>query len=250
MEGFDPKTSFGYEVSKRYDSEPRGDEADTVAYLAAEADGGAALEFAIGSGRIAVPLAATGVRVDGVELSTDMVDRLREKPGGGELDVTIGDMSCDGTGRRYRLVYLVYNSITNLLTQDGQVRCFENVAGHLRSDGAFVLECGVPGPAARPQYVDAERVTADQVVLDVCRYDPVTQLLDENHVSIGVDGIVLSPIGQRLVYPSELDLMARIAGLRLRDRWGGWNGEPFTADSPRHVSVYVPADSLDRTAAG
>jgi SAM-dependent methyltransferase len=241
MEGFDPKTSFGYEVSMEYDAlETRGDEDETVAFLAEIADGRDALEFAIGTGRIALPLMRTGVRVDGIELSPDMVDRMREKPGGREVDVAMGDMSRVSTGRSYGLVYLVYNTIGNLLTQDDQVRCFENVARHLTDDGVFVLECLVPSAVSRPQFVDAERVAVDEVTLDVCRYDPVTQLLDENHVRLTAEGIRFGPISQRLAYPAEFDLMARIAGLRLRERAGGWNGEPFTAASPRHISVYEP----------
>jgi SAM-dependent methyltransferase len=245
LHGYEPMTSFGYDESLRYDAEDtRGDEDETVAFLARLAAGRDALEFAIGTGRIALPLSRAGVRVDGIEMSTHMVDRMREKPGGDAVQVTIGDMSRVTSGRRYGLVYLVYNTIGNLLTQDDQVRCFENAAGHLDDDGVFVIECGVPGPAARHpnhQYVDAEQVGVEHVVLDVCRYDPVTQILDENHVRIGADGIVFGPIRMRLASPAEFDLMARIAGLRLRERWGGWNGEPFTAGSRRHISVYERA---------
>jgi SAM-dependent methyltransferase len=241
MRGFDPKTSFGYETSKRYDAlETRGDEAETVAFLAQLAGRRDALEFAIGTGRIALPLARAGVRVDGIEQSPHMVDRLREKPGGTDRHVVIGDMARTSMGREYGLVYLVYNTIGNLLSQDDQVRCFENAARHLAEAGVFVLECRVPSAPALPghQFVNAERVAADQVILDIGRYDPVTQLLDENHVRIGADGISLGAISLRLANPPEFDLMARIAGLRLRDRKGGWRGEPFTAASWRHVSVY------------
>jgi SAM-dependent methyltransferase len=240
VEGFDPQRSFGYQVSKRYDGDGRGDEAETVAFLARLAGQADALEFAVGTGRIALPLRAAGVRVEGIELSPDMVDRMREKPGGDAIEVTIGDMSRVTTGRRYGLVYLVFNTIGNLTTQDDQVRCFENAARHLDRDGVFVLECIVPVAPARPyrQFVDAEHIAMDSVTLEVCRYDPVTQVLDKNHVRIGADGIVLSPISLRQAYPAEFDLMARIAGLRLRDRWGGWNGEPYSASSWRHVSVY------------
>jgi SAM-dependent methyltransferase len=241
VEDFDPRTSFGYDVSKRYDAEDtRGDEEDTVAFLARLAGQRDALELAVGTGRIALPLTKAGVRVDGIELSQDMVDRLREKPDGNEVEVTMGDMSRVTTGRTYGLVYLVYNTIGNLLTQDDQVRCFENAARHLADNGAFVLECRVPSAPSRPghQFVDAEHVAVDHVVLDVCRYDPVTQILDENHVRVSAHGIVLSPISLRLAQPPEFDLMARIAGLRLRERWGGWNGEPYIATSWRHVSVY------------
>ncbi|EMF00916.1 class I SAM-dependent methyltransferase [Streptomyces mobaraensis NBRC 13819 = DSM 40847] len=245
MEGFDPKTSFGYEVSQRYDDEPRGDEAETVAFLAGLAEGRAALEFAVGTGRIALPLTRAGVRVDGIELSPDMVDRMREKPGGDGIDVTMGDMSRVTTGRRYGLVYLVFNTIGNLLTQEDQVECFRNAAAHLTDDGVFVVECRVPTAPSRAghQYLDTERVGLDYVDLDAGRYDPLTQILDVNHIRISGQGIRLSPIRLRLAHPPEFDLMARIAGLRLRDRWGGWNGEPFTAASWRHVSVYERADS-------
>jgi SAM-dependent methyltransferase len=240
MEGFNPKNSFGYEVSKRYDTHPRGDEEETAAFLAKLAGGGGVLELAVGTGRIALPLSQAGLRVDGIELSKAMVDRMREKPGGNAIDVTIGDMSRASTGRRYRLVYLVYNTIGNLLTQDDQVACFQNAARHLDPGGVFALECRIPTAPARPghQFVDAEEINVDNVVLGVCHYDPVTQILDNNHVRIGADGIVLTPISLRLAYPPEFDLMARIAGLRLRERWGGWNSEPFTATSWRHVSVY------------
>ncbi len=242
MEGFDPRTSFGHEVSKRYDAvDTRGDEEATVAFLARLAGQRDALEFAIGTGRIALPLTAAGVRVDGIEQSHHMVDRMREKPGGNNIEVTIGDMSRVTTGRTYRLVYLVYNTIGNLLTQDNQVRCFQNAARHLTRDGVFILECRIPAAPSRPghQYVDAEHIAAGHVVLDVCRYDPVTQVLDENHVHISAHGLTLDPISLRLAHPPEFDLMARIAGLRLRERWGGWTGEPYTAASWRHVSVYT-----------
>src|SRR5580700_8938656 len=132
MDGFDPRTSFGYEESRRSDTtDTRGDEPQTVAFLARRADGRNALEFAVGTGRIALPLTRAGVRVDGIEQSQDMVDRLREKPGGQNLQVTLGDMSSVGTGRTYGLVYLVYNTIGNVITQDGQVRCFANATRHL-----------------------------------------------------------------------------------------------------------------------
>src|SRR6516165_496908 len=240
MEGFHPQNSFGYEVSQRYDTHPRGDEAETVAFLARLAGRSDALEFAVGTGRIALPLTQAGVRVDGIELSQNMVDRMREKPEGNAIDMTIGDMSRVTTGHTYGLVYLVYNTIGNLLTQDDQVRCFQNAARHLAPGGVFVVECRIPTAPARPgrQYVDAGHVTVDEVMLNVGRYNPVTQVLDENHVYIGADGIVLRPVSLRLACPPEFDLMASIAGLRLRERWGGWNGEPYTAASERHVSVY------------
>jgi SAM-dependent methyltransferase len=244
VEGFDPRTSFGNDVSQRYDVDLRGDEAETVAFLARLAQERDALEFAIGTGRIALPLTRAGVRVDGIEQSPHMIDRMREKPDGHAVEVTTGDMSRVTTGRTYGLVYLVYNTIGNLLTQDDQVRCFQNAARHVADDGVFVLECRIPTAPARPghQYVDPERIAADHVMLGVAFYDPLTQILDLNHVRISSDGVILSPISLRLAYPPEFDLMARIAGLRLRERWGGWNGEPCTAASWRHVSVYERAE--------
>jgi len=244
MHGYQPMTSFGHQESMRYDAEDtRGDEEQTVAFLARLADQRNALELPVGTGRIALPLAAAGVSVNGIEMSPDMVERMREKPGGDAVEVTMGDMSRVRTGRTYGLVYLVYNTIGNLLTQDDQVRCFENAARHLTDDGVFVLECQVPTAPSRAghQFVDPEIIGVDHVVFDVSRYDPVSQILDENHVRISSDGIVFGPIRVRLAHPPEFDLMARVAGLRLRDRWGGWNQEPFTASSWRHVSVYERA---------
>jgi Methyltransferase domain len=240
MDGFDPLQSFGPEAAAHYDDSLRGDEDETVAFLRDLAGSRPALELAIGTGRIALPLAARGVEVDGIEQSGAMIDRLREKPGGSDLRVVHGDMVVDaGPGGPYGLVFLVFNTIGNVLTQDGQVACFENAARQLLPAGVFVVEMELPWvsvPGA--QFVNAEYVGADAVVLDVNRYDPSTQILCENHVRISPDGIRMGPISQRLVAPAELDLMARIAGLRLVDRFGGWQREPFTAESRRHVSVY------------
>jgi SAM-dependent methyltransferase len=242
VEGFDPATSFGPDVAATYDEdEVRGDEEATVAFLAELAGEGPALELAIGTGRIGLPLATTGVRVHGIDLSPDMVERLRAKPGGADLDVTMGDFAAVEVPGRFRLIYVVFNTFHNLLTQDDQVRCFRNVAEHLTDDGAFVIEAMVPWrlhTLRDSQYVDAEAIGTDEVTFDVARIDPVGQLYEENHVTLSPAGIRFSPIVNRYCYPSELDLMARLAGLRLIDRWGGWKGEPFTADSRRHISVW------------
>jgi SAM-dependent methyltransferase len=242
MDGYNPMTSFGAADAEIYDVvDARADTPDTVAFLARLACGGPALELAVGTGRVALPLAATGITVDGIDLSEPMVAKLREKPGGADLDVTIGDFAdvpVDGT---YRLVYLVFNTLFNLLTQDDQVRCFGNVAKHLTGDGVFVVEAYTPGHLHRlrdDQYVDAEAVLVDEVRFDVGRHDPVNQTVDETHVHLTSTGTRLYPIVQRYAWPSELDLMAKLAGLRLVERWGGWRGEPFTAASRTHVSVY------------
>jgi hypothetical protein len=241
VNGFDPANSFGPAVAARYDDHARGDEQIAAAFLAERAHGGPALEFAIGTGRIALPLAALGTTVDGIELSPAMVERLRTKTGGGLLDITIGDMSTVSLGRRYAVVYLVFNTIFNLLTADDQVRCFENAAHHLDDGGFFVVETAVPSAwitPERPDYVQAERVGMTEVMLDVARYDPVSQLLEENHIRLTQDGISMTPIACRLITPGEMDLMARIAGLRLVERYANWRGDPFEASSRAHVSVY------------
>jgi SAM-dependent methyltransferase len=241
MEGFDPATSFGEDVAASYDEELRGDEAETVEFLAGLAGEGPALELAIGTGRIGLPLAQTGVRVDGIELSPAMVERLRAKPGGDQLDVQLGDFAAVDVAGRYRLIYVVFNTFHNLLTQDDQVRCFQNVAEHLTDDGVFVIEAGTHWRWNRldeNQFVRLVDVRMDEADVDVGRYDPSTQLYEVNHLRLTGDGIRFSPIVLRFCTPSELDLMARIAGLRLHDRWGGWQGEPFTADSRRHISVW------------
>ncbi len=241
MLGFDPATSFGAAVAQRYDDQPRGDETDAVAFLAGLARGRPALEFAIGTGRIALPLHAAGITVDGIELSPDMLARLRQKPGGAALSVVCGDMSRATTGHRYGVVYLVFNTIFNLLSVDDQIRCFENAARHLDADGCFVVETALPHAWIAPSaadYVHAEHVGLDAITLDVARYDPVTQLLVENHVRISAAGIQLTPIVCRLITPGEMDLMARIAGLRLLARYADWRSQPFDARSTAHVSVY------------
>jgi SAM-dependent methyltransferase len=241
VQNYEPAMSFGEEVAARYDDAPRGDEAACVAFLERLAGGGPALELAIGTGRIALPLAARGIAVHGVDLSSAMVARLRRKPGGDQLPVVMGDFADVPVPGRFRLIYVVFNSLFNLLTQDDQVRCFANVAAHLTDDGVFVVEAFVPAFLHRlrdDQYVDAEAVGVDTVRLDVARHDPVTQRLYENHVTIATAGIRLNPIVTRYAWPSELDLMARIAGLRRRERWAGWEREPFTAASRAHVSVY------------
>ncbi len=241
MEGFNPASSFGPDVAARYDDHPRGDEEAAATFLSELAQGRRALEFAIGTGRIALPLAAKGIQVDGIELSPHMVERLRAKPGGHQINITIGDMSIATTNHRYGLVYLVYNTIFNLLTADDQVRCFENAAHHLTADGHFVVEAAVPHAwitPGRPDYVRAEHVGTNTVLLDVARYDPVTQLLEENHVRLTASGITMSPIVCRLITPGEMDLMARIAGLRLIERYANWQRTAFDAHSSAQISVY------------
>jgi SAM-dependent methyltransferase len=239
MKDYHPGMSFGADSARAHDV--RGDEAEAVAFLAAHAGRGPALELAIGTGRIALPLAARGIRVDGIDISPAMVERLREKPGGDVLDVRIGDFADVDVPGRYPLVFVLWNSFYNLLSQDEQVRCFENVAAHLEEGGAFVIEGYVPAYLHRlpdHQCVETEAIAVDGVRLGAMRHDSARQILEQTHVELSAEGIRLTPVVQRYAWPSELDLMARLAGLRLEARHGGFRMEPFDADSRLHVSVY------------
>ena len=242
MKGYQPMDSFDEAAARIYDqTDVRGDEQATIALLAELAHGGPALELAIGTGRIALPLAALGIRVDGIDMSEPMVRQLRAKPGGEALSITMGDFAEVAVDGMYTLIYLVFNTLFNLLEQEDQVRCFINAAKHLTDDGVFVVEGLVPAYLYRlrdDQYVDAEELEVGRVTFDVGRHDPVAQRLDESHVVLSPDGVQLFPIVCRYAWPSELDLMARIAGLRLRHRWAGWERERFTASSRNCISIY------------
>jgi len=241
MKDYKPVMSFGKDVSGEYGNAKRGDEDAAVAFLEELAGGGPALELAIGAGRVALPLAARGLRVDGVDISPAMVEELRAQPGGDKLTVAIGDFADVPVPGAYRLVFVVWNTFFNLLTQEDQLRCFKNVAAHLTDDGSFLIEAYTPYFLYRlhnDQYVNAESIEIDEVRLDVLRHDAATQMIEESHVSLSPGGIRLNPVVQRYAWPGEIDLMAKIAGLRLKGRWGGWGREPFTSASSLHVSVY------------
>jgi SAM-dependent methyltransferase len=238
-----PSDHFGERVAARYDESSAEMFAPAVVdpavdFLAGLAGGGAALELGVGTGRIALPLARRGVRVHGIDLSEAMVARLRAKPGAERVGVTIGDFATTTVDGTFSVAYLVFNTIMNLTTQDGQVACFRNVAAHLRPGGCFVVEVGVPalqrlppGETVRPFHVSATRLGFDE-------YDVASQGLVSHHYSV-VDGrFEVASVPFRYVWPSELDLMARLAGMTLRERWGGWKREPFTSDSTAHVSVW------------
>ena len=234
---------FGERVASVYD-ERLGTMADpavvgpAVELLAHLAGDGGALELGIGTGRIALPLAERGVRVAGIDNSEAMVARLRAKQGGEHIAVTIGDFATTRAGGEFSLVYLVFNTIFNLVTQEAQVACFENAAAHLRTGGTFVIETGVPELQGLPlgQTIIPFRAEPGGISFDV--YDVVTQRFSSQHYRFSTDGVEASPVELRYAWPAELDLMARIAGLRLRERWAGWQREPFTSLSRSHVSVY------------
>jgi SAM-dependent methyltransferase len=228
---------FGAEVAARYDASA-GHEfepaviAATADVLADLAGDGAALELGIGTGRIALPLAARGVPVHGIDLSPDMVAQLRAKAGGGEISVAIGDFATTRVDGRFSLVYVVFNTIMNLTTQDAQVACFENAAAHLDPGGSFVVEVGVPS-GRRLAVFDLS-----DTHVGVDEYEPATQRLVSHHFTLADDRWERFSVPFRSNSPGELDLMARIARMSLRERWGGWGREPFTAGSEKHVSVW------------
>jgi SAM-dependent methyltransferase len=213
-----------------------------VTFLADLAGDGAALELGIGTGRIALPLWQRGVRVHGIDLSPAMAERLRAKPGAHDIGVTIGDFATTRVEGEFRLAYLVFNTIMNLTTQDDQVECFRNVAAHLEPGGCFVIEVGIPELQRLPPGETVRAFTVSPTRLGFDEYDVAAQFLVSHHYQV-VDGrleVFSTPF--RYVWPSELDLMARLAGMTLRERWGGWSREPFTSDSTSHVSAWVKTD--------
>jgi len=236
---------FDERVAARYDESGEVAEmfdpavVDPVIDLLVELAGsGRALELGIGTGRIALPLARRGVPVHGIELSSAMVARLRAKPGGEDIGVTIGDFATTTVDGAFSVAYLVFNTIENLTTQAAQVACFRKVAAQLEPGGCFVVEVGVPGLQRLPpgETIHAFHVSETRWGFD--EYDVATQGLISHHFELLDGRVERSSIPFRYAWPSELDLMAQLAGMRLRERWGGWNREPFTSDSRKHVSVW------------
>jgi SAM-dependent methyltransferase len=234
---------FGEHVAATYDesSEEMFDPAvvePAVDFLAILAGDGRALELGIGTGRIALPLAARGVRVQGIDLSKAMTDRLRAKPGGEGIGVTIGDFATAKVEGTFRLAYLVFNTIMNLTTQAAQVACFRNVAAHLEPGGRFVIEVGVPDLRRLPPGERFVVFDGSETHWGIDEYDVANQGLISHHFEIRDSEVEKSSGPYRYVWPSELDLMAELAGMRLSERWSGWGREPFTSDSRQHVSVW------------
>ena len=234
---------FDEPVAERYDESSAGmfDPAvvdPAVDFLAGLAGSGAALELGVGTGRIAVPLTRRGVRVHGIDLSAAMIERLRAKPGAEAVEATIGDFATTRVDGTFRVAYLLFNTIMNLTSQDEQVDCFRNAAAHLEPGGRFVVEVMVPdlqrlprGETVRPFLVDPPRLGFDE-------YDVVAQGLVSHHYWVEDGRPRSTSMPFRYVWPAELDLMARLAGMRLRERWAGWRREPFTALSTSHVLVW------------
>lgn len=237
---------FGESVAATYDDDPEmfapavvEPAVDFLAALATQGGGEpSALELGIGTGRIALPLSRRGVLVHGIDLSEAMVARLRAKPGAENITAIIGDFATAAAARTFRLVYLIFNTIGNVTTQDDQVECFRNAAAHLDPGGHFVIEVGIPDLRRLPpgQTVVPFAVTEDRVGFD--EYDVATQRMVSHHYRFGGGAARALSVPFRYVWPSELDLMARIAGMRLTERWAGWGREPFTSDSTSHISVW------------
>jgi SAM-dependent methyltransferase len=234
---------FGERVAAFYDERSAGAYAPEVVgpvvdMLARFAGGGRALELGIGTGRIALPLAQRGLRVAGIDDSEAMLARLRAKPGAERIEIALGDFASTRVEGEFSVVYLVFNTISNLVTQDAQVACFANAAAHLASGGRFVIENGVPALQSLPLGQTVIPIRADPEGFSFDAYDVATQRFSSQHFYV-VDGrLEAFGVEFRYAWPAELDLMARLAGMRLQDRWSGWRREPFTALSPSHVSVY------------
>jgi SAM-dependent methyltransferase len=238
-----PKNYFGEHIAKNYDEsaaqmfEPAKVD-PVVDFIADLAFDKAALEFGIGTGRIALPLAQRGIRVHGIDLSEAMVARLQAKPGTDQIRVTVGDFATTTVNGPFSVAYLVFNTIMNLTTQEEQVACFQNAAAHLKPGGCFVIEVGVPDLQRLPPGETIRAFTVSDSRLGFDEYDIAAQGLISHHYWIADGKVEVFAPPFRYVWPAELDLMARLAGMSLRERWGGWKREPFTSESTSHVSVW------------
>ena len=242
MDGYDAAT-YGDRIADAYDElyPPGPGVEDAVAVLADLAVGGSVLELGVGTGRLALPLAARGVTVEGLDASATMVAKLKAKPGGDRIEVRVADFGRDRLGEGFSVVFVAFNTFFNLAEQSVQVACFANVATALAPGGRFVMEAFVPdlGRFDRGQRTDTTALEAQQVMIDSAIHDPVNQRVRSMHTIIRPDGITMFPVVIRYAWPAELDLMARLAGLELEHRWGGWDRQPFTASSGQHVSVWT-----------
>ncbi|MEX1152655.1 class I SAM-dependent methyltransferase [Parvibaculum sp.] len=240
MKDYGPGT-FGELNADDYDAlhDPGTTEA-AVALLAELAGGGRVLELAIGTGRVALPLAERGLAIEGVEASPEMVAKLRAKPGGESIPVVIGDMADVPVEGSFDFVFLTFNTLFNLTSQDAQLRCFANVAKHLKPGGAFLVEAFVPDVAQFRDHRSLKPVHLDfgSLTLEAAIHDPVTQVIEYQYIRMTPDGTRLTPLPMRYAWPAEIDLMAKLAGLERENRWGGWDRSAFTAKSEMHVSVY------------
>jgi SAM-dependent methyltransferase len=244
MEDYGPST-YGDRIADRYD-EWYGEMFDvesTVTFLASFARGGRALELGIGTGRVALPLIERGIEVHGVEASEKMIEKLRAKPGGDKVQVHLGDFVDPPVEGPFDLVYIPFNTFFALLTQEDQIKCFENIARLLGDEGVFVLDAFVPDMTRfdRNQRFSVDKVGPEEILIEATRHDPASQRSSTYHVAMSENGIRMFPVEIRYAWPSELDLMARLGGMRLQERWGSYKREQFSSDSQSHVSVYERA---------
>jgi SAM-dependent methyltransferase len=235
--------TYGERIAGVYDDWYAEYDDATLVTLRELAQGGRALELGIGTGRIALPLRRSGVAIDGIDASEAMVAKLRSKPNGDQIPVVVGNFADIAVEGSYALIYVLFNTFFALLTQEEQLRCFRNVARHLSPQGSFVIEVFVPDLSrfSDRQAVRAVSTSENEVRLDVSQLDPVNQQIISQHVVLTEQGIRLYPVKLRYVWPAELDLMARLAGLQLRHRWGNWRKAVFSADSGKHISIYEHA---------
>ena len=240
MKGFGPRT-FGDLYAEEYDTLHNPGTTDDCVYLIADlAHGRSILELAIGSGRIAIPLKARGFDICGFDASPDMLALLEQKPGGDEIETWMADMADFSVDRRFGFAYLVFNTLYNLTTQDAQVRCFQSVAEHLEPGGQFLVEAFMPNRERFQdnQAVRTKHVSMDAVWLEAAQHNPVTQTIDFQRVRITEDATKLMPLAMRYVWPSELDLMAALAGLEPIEKWGGWNEQALRPTSDMYIALY------------
>jgi SAM-dependent methyltransferase len=237
------ETTYGDRIAHIYDDWYESYNPAAIEALAELARGGPALELGVGTGRIALPLQDKGVMVHGIEVSEKMIARLQAKPGGYRIPVTVGDFGAVPVEGEFPLIYVVFNTLFALLTQEEQVRCFQNVAGHLTPEGVFVTETFMPDMRRFQRDQNINLVTMDDGYLriDVTRHDPVQQLIYSQHVAWTESGARFYPVRLRYIWPSELDLMARLAGLKLVERWSDWDKSPFTSDSGKLISLFSRA---------
>jgi SAM-dependent methyltransferase len=244
MAGYQKET-YGERIAGLFDELYPAYQPAAVETLSQLAGKGPALELGIGTGRIALPLVQQGVDLAGIDASPAMVEKLRAKPGSDHIPVTVGDFADVPVEGQFRLIYIVFNTFFALLTQEAQVRCFQNAARHLTEDGAFVIEAFVPDPTrfTRGQIMQVIHVGEDELRIEASQHDPLNQQVVSQHVMLTEAGVRLFPVQIRYAWPSELDLMARLAGLRLRSRWSDWRGSEFTSESGKHISIYERGSS-------
>ncbi|MCD4707579.1 MAG: class I SAM-dependent methyltransferase [Candidatus Sabulitectum sp.] len=233
---------YGERIADTYDDWYSSPGESSIELLSDLANGGRVLELGIGTGRVALPLKEKGIDIHGIDASPAMIGKLRAKPYGNDIPITFGDFSEVPVEGKFDLIFVVFNTFFSLTTQETQLKCLQNVAKHLTMKGKFLIEAFVPDPGRfdRGQSVRATEIGENQVKIDVSKHNQLTQQITGQHVLLTDGGVRLFPVTIRYTWPSELDMMARVAGMKLIDRWGDWNQVSFSSDSIKHISVYKP----------